>query len=119
MKKVSVRMFFTVLWKGMCQALGWFFGLFEYKRDSKFAKCVWGLLATNAAIIVGIIAIALVCEVGQVVDGWYIRRHFICEDPFCSESTFITRNIYFHNHDDGKGYIFNIRTGEKCPLTGK
>lgn len=114
MKKVSARLFFTVLWKGLCQALEWFFGLFEYKKDSKFAKCVWGLLATSAAIIVGIIAIALVCEAGQVVDGWYSRHHSICEDPYCSESTFITRNIYFHNHDDGNGYIFNILTGEKC-----
>lgn len=42
MKRVSVRMFFTVMWRGMCQALGWFFGLFGYKRDGKFAKCVWG-----------------------------------------------------------------------------
>ena len=25
-------MFFTVMWRGLCQALGWFFGLFGYKR---------------------------------------------------------------------------------------
>lgn len=31
----------------MYQALEWFFGLFEYKRDSKFAKCVWGLMTAN------------------------------------------------------------------------
>lgn len=42
MKRVSAKMFFTVLWRGTCQALGWFFGLFGYKRDGKFAKCVWG-----------------------------------------------------------------------------
>ena len=50
-------MFFTVLWKGLCQALGWFFGLFGYKRDGKFAKCVWGLFATSGAIILAIIAV--------------------------------------------------------------
>lgn len=26
-------MFFMVLWRDLCQALGWFFGLFGYKRD--------------------------------------------------------------------------------------
>ena len=49
MKKVSAKVFFTVVWKGVCQALGWFFGLFGYKRDGKFAKCVWGLFATSYA----------------------------------------------------------------------
>lgn len=42
MKKVSCKMFFTVLWRGICQLLGWFFGLLGYKREGKFAKCVWG-----------------------------------------------------------------------------
>ena len=50
MEKVSAKTFFTVLWRGVSQALGWFFGLFGYKRNGKFAKCVWGLFATSAAI---------------------------------------------------------------------
>ena len=57
MKKISVRLFFTVLWTGLCQALGWFFGLFGYKRDGKFAKCVWGLFATSGAIIMAFFAV--------------------------------------------------------------
>ena len=55
-------MFFTVMWRGLCQALGWLFGLFGYKRDGKFAKCVWGMFATSAAVIVGIFAIAKFVE---------------------------------------------------------
>ena len=113
MKRISSRMFFTVLWRGLCQALGWFFGLFGYKRDSKFAKCVWGLFATSAAVVMGIFAIAVVCAVGEEVYCWYNRQHSICDDPYCYQNTFISRDIYFHNHDDGKGYIYNIRTGEK------
>lgn len=113
MKKVSAKVFFTVLWRGMCQALGWFFGLFGYKRDGKFAKCVWGLFATSAAIIVGIFAIALVCVVGEELYDKYRYRYHECDDPDCYENTFISRDIYFHNHEDGKGYIYNIHTGEK------
>lgn len=37
MRKVSAELFFTVMWSGVCQALGWFLGLFGYKRDGKFA----------------------------------------------------------------------------------
>lgn len=106
-------MFFTVLWRGLCQALGRFFGLFGYKRDGKFAKCVWGLFATSAAVVMGIFAVAVVCAVGEEVCDWYGRQHRNCDDPYCYENTFISRDIYFHNHDDGKGYIYNIRTGEK------
>ena len=106
-------MFFTVLWRGLCQALGWFFGLFGYKRDGKFAKCVWGLFATSAAVVMGIIAIAVVYAVGDELWRWYGRQHRNCDDPYCYENTFVSRDIYFHNHDDGKGYIYNIRTGEK------
>ena len=113
MKKVSVRMFFTVLWRGLCQALGWFFGLFGYKRDGKFAKCVWGLFATSAALITGFFAIALICVVSGEIYDWYERQHRNCDDPFCYQNTFISRDIYFHNHDNGMGYIYNIRTGEK------
>lgn len=113
MKKISARLFFTVLWSGVRQALGWFMGLFGYKRDGKFAKCVWGLFATSAAIIMGIIAVTLVCIIGEDVCNWYGRQHWKCDAPYCYENTFISRDIYFHNHDDGKGYIYNIHTGEK------
>lgn len=113
MKKVSARMFFTVMWRGLCHALGWFFGLFGYKRGGKFAKCVWGLFAASAAVIVGIFAIALVCVVGEELYDKYRYRYHACDEPDCYENTFISRDIYFHNHDDGKGYIYNIRTGKK------
>ena len=106
-------MFFTVLWRGLCQALGWFFGLFGYKRDGKFAKCVWGLFATSAAIITTIMAIALVWCVGDSFYDYYKKHYRSCDDASCYENSYVSRNIYFHNHDDGKGYIYNINTGEK------
>ena len=71
MEKVSGKEFFTVMWRGVCQALGWFFGLFGYKRDGKFAKCVWGLFATSAAIVMSFIAIALIYTVGNNAYRWY------------------------------------------------
>ena len=112
MKKVSARMFFTVMWRGLCQALGWFFGLFGYKRDGKFAKCVWGLFATSGSIVMTLFALALLCCLGECVYNRWIRNHY-CDDEYCYHSEYVNRDIYFHNTEDGKGYIYNIRTGEK------
>ena len=113
MKKVTTKEFFTVMWSGLCQALGWFFGLFGYKRDGKFAKCVWGLFATSAAIVMGIIAFVFVYGLGDETYRWYKRQYCVCDNRYCYENTYISGDIYFHNHGDGKGYVYNIRTGEK------
>ena len=105
-------MFFTVMWRGLCQALGWFFGMFGYKRDGKFAKCVWGVFATSGSIIMAFFALALVCAGVDVVYDRYYKPHY-CDDEYCYHSEYINRDIYFHNTEDGKGYIYNKRTGEK------
>ena len=112
MKKVSAKMFFTVMWRGLCQALGWFFGLFGYKRDGKFAKCVWGLFATSGAIIMAFFALAIVCAGVEVAYEHWFKGHD-CDDEYCYHSEYVNRDIYFHNTEDGKGYIYNKRTGEK------
>ena len=112
MKKVSVRLFFTVLWKGICQVLGWFFGLFGYKREGMFAKCVWGLFATSAAIIVATIALMIIWTFGECAyRKYYMEAH--CYDADCGFAEYISENVYFHNRENGSGYIFNSQTGEK------
>ena len=113
MKKVSAKMFFTVLWRGLCQAVEWFFGLFGYKRDGKFAKCVWGIFSTSAAFIVMVFAIALAVLVGGEIYDAYRERYCLCDDPDCCADTFISREIYYHDHGDGRGYVYNVRTQEK------
>ena len=112
MKQISAKVFFSVLWRGACQALGWLFGLFGYKRDGKFAKCVWGLFASSGSIIMAFFALALVCAGVEVVYDRYYKPHY-CDDEYCYHSEYINRDIYFHNTEDGKGYIYNKRTGEK------
>ena len=112
MKKVSAKMFFTVLWRGLCQTLGWFFGLFGYKRDGKFAKCVWGLFATSGAIIMAFFALVIICAGVEAAYEHWFKGHD-CDDEYCYHSEYVSRDIYFHNTEDGKGYIYNKRTGEK------
>ena len=109
MKKVSAKMFFTVMWRGVCQAVSWFFGLFGYKRGGKYAKVIWGIFAISAAIFMAMLAIAATLA---MIDE-YGPRHKECNDPTCYENTFVSRDIYYHDHLDGKGYIYNILTGER------
>ena len=71
MKKVSARMFFSVVWMGICQAMGWFFGLFGYNRDGKFAKCVWGLFSVSAAIVMAVLSGGLLVNIYQALDDEY------------------------------------------------
>ena len=112
MKKISANLYFTVLWRGLCQALGRFFGLFGYKRDGKYATWVWRMFATSAAIIVTFMAVMLVWTIGETVyEKYYKEAH--CYDPDCYHAEYISENVYYHDLDDGKGYVFNSLTGDK------
>ena len=110
MKKVSCKMFFTVVWRGICQVLGWFFGLFGYKREGKFAKCVWGMFSISAAILMTILA-------GIAIYGCY--EHFERKCRFANYveekgGTYVSSTLgYFPDYDGNKGYIFNKQTREK------
>ena len=112
MKKVSAKVFFTVMWRGVCQAVAWFLGLFGYKKGGSFAKCVWRMFATSVAVIVTIFAVALVWVIGEdLYDKYYKEAH--CYDPYCYNSEEISQDVYFHDPYRGKGYVFNSRTGKK------
>lgn len=108
MKKVSAKLFFSVMWKGVCQSVSWFFGLFGYKRGGKYAKVIWGIFATSAAIFMAMLAFV---AVEATIDNMR-PRHSECDDPDCYENTFVSRDIYYHNHVNGRGYVFNSLTGE-------
>ena len=110
MRKISTKMFFTVVWRGICQVLGWFFGLFGYKREGKFAKCVWGMFSISAAILMTILA-------GIAIYGCY--EHFERKCRFANYveekgGTYVSSTLgYFPDYDGNKGYIFNKQTREK------
>lgn len=113
MKRVTVKEFFTVLWSGLCQVLAWFFGLFGYKRDGKFAKYVWRVFATSMAVIASLMALGLTYCAGRALYLRYELGHHNCLDPDCYESTFISPGIYYHEDPDGNGYIYDRKSGNK------
>ena len=112
MKRVTTKEFFTVMWRGVRQAIGWFFGLFGYKRGGKFAKCVWGMFAVSSTIIVTIVAVLLLYGLGHEVYYRY-KRNQPCDNTDCYSIMRLSRSIGFHNHSDGKGYVCNLISKEK------
>lgn len=108
MKRISARVFFTVVWKGVCQALGWFFGLFGYNREGKFAKCVWGLFSLSAAIIVAYVAGAMIYI--SCMD--FYRIHCQASEDYCN-TTYISRNVMMYSNEKDQSYILNTHTGKK------
>lgn len=112
MKKISAKLFFSVLWIGLCQVIGSICKVFEYQGKNKFSRCAWWMLMTFVFIIVGLFALVSVCEVGEKFYNKYIEN-CSCDDEYCYHSEYINRDLYYHNTEDGKGYIYNKNTGEK------
>lgn len=103
-------MFLSVMWKGTCQALGWFFGLFGYKRDGKFAKCVWGLFAISVAIIMSFLAgTAIRVGYNRLTSRYqYVKYLEKCGGEYVSHTI-----GYIADYDGADGYLFNKKTGTK------
>ena len=110
MKKVSAKEFFTVLWSGICQALRWFFGLFGYKREGKFAKCVWGIFSVSAAVAMAVLACVLVDAVYEEFIYKYRNDHAYK----MKSGKYVSQNIhYIPKCGDNDGYLINMETGKK------
>lgn len=107
MKKVSARMFFSVLWKGITQTFGWFFSLFGYKRDGKFAKCVWGLFALSGTVFMACLSIAVVNSLYRELNYCYGHT------DYCYWDSWVSGTVFVHNHGDGKAWVKNSLTGKK------
>lgn len=103
-------MFFTVMWKGITQVFGWFFGLFGYKRDGMFAKCVWGIFSVSAAIIMVYIASAAVYVGYENLTREYRYHKFVERRG----GEYVSCTIGYISDEDGSdGYLINKQTGRK------
>ena len=112
MKKISARLYFSVLGRGMYQVAQRVVNLFWNKKNGIIAKFMWAILGTSAAVVMALLAIAFIVSLCDTYyDKHYKEAH--CYDPDCIHSEFLGKNIYYHNIDDGRGYVFNSKTEEK------
>lgn len=110
MKKVTCKVFFTVMWRGVSQMVKWFFGLFGYKREGNFAKCVWGLFAISSTIVMAVIAYAALNSVYVTVTRKYSQQRY---EERCG-GYWVSQNIkYINDYNGNDGYLYNVDTGKK------
>lgn len=111
-KKVSLKLFLTVLWRGICQVFQFVARLFGYKGKGTFAKVIWGVFASCMTIVVSIFTIAFLCFfVEDVVYEDWIQPH--TADARVWDSKHISNYIVFQDiYGADKGRIFNESTQE-------
>ena len=105
---------------GIKQAARWAARMFGYKAENKYARGVWYVFATAAAVVTLYVAIALTLVIIQEVDRHMLDRQSKRE---ANDPTFLHnyRNTYVSpyvvHHDGSPNYLYNMRTGRRT-LTG-
>lgn len=112
MKKISAKLFFSVLWKGVCQAGVSLLRLFGYKQNGVFGYCLWRLFAASVTVVLGLLAVIMSCAfIDKIYERYFEEKY--CYNPDCYNAMYLGKNIYYHESNDGKGYVFNSLTKEK------
>ena len=105
-KKISFKLFFAVLWRGVCQVFEFIAKVFGYKDQSTYAKVVWrifaGCITSLVALFTGVFLYAFATEV--VYDDW-IRPH--TNDEYVFEEKHISNHIVFQDLYGPTGRIYD------------
>lgn len=105
---------------GIKKAARWVARMFGYKAENKYARGVWYVFATAAAVVTLYVAVALTLVIIQEVDRHMLDRQSKRE---ANDPTFLHnyRNTYVSpyvvHHDGSPNYLYNMRTGRRT-LTG-
>lgn len=99
-KTISFKLFFTVLWRGICQVFCFIGKLFGYKDESTYAKVVWRISATCLTALLTLftfcVLYAFVTE--AIIPKWTDLR----TQKYAWENTFISNRIVFQQNYLGK-----------------
>lgn len=118
--KSKSNSFFTSIGRGIKQAARWVARMFGYKAENKYARILWYMFATSAAVFALIFTTALVFEVVDLIKD-------ICEDA--KYERMVSSPTYLHDycnqyvspyviyHDGYQGYLYNTLQGHRT-VTG-
>lgn len=104
-KRISFKLFFTVLWRGICQVFGVIARLFGYKDESTYAKVVWRIFAGCVTTVVALFTIVLIYSfVDEVVYDKWIRPYTM--KAWVYDEKHISNHIVFQDlyHSSGRIY---------------
>lgn len=88
-KKISFKLFVTVLWRGICQVIQPIAKLFGYKEEGTLSRIIWRTFATCLTLVLLVFTVALVYTVANEVYREWIR-------PNTSECVYDTNHLSNH-----------------------
>ena len=108
-KKISFKLFWTVIWGGILQSVKAFLKIFGYQGSNSWDKVMWRICGTCLTLIL----IMLTWVIGtafwdEIIYRKYIRPHFT--ENVYDTSTISSDIVFKHNYCTGKGYIYNDST---------
>lgn len=110
-KRISFKLFFTVLWRGICQVFGFIGRLFGYKDESTYAKVVWRIFTGCVTMLVALFTIALTYSfVDEVVYDKWIRPHTM--KAWVYDEKYISNHVVFQDLYRSSGRIYDKSKGE-------
>lgn len=110
-KKVSFRLFVTVVWKGICQFFGWIGYILGFKDESRYGRSVKRIISGSIASVFLLMAITIAY---LICTGLYdeIANKFSDKGKEYTYQ-YISRYIDYYYIDGGKGYLCESNDGTK------
>jgi hypothetical protein len=102
------------------QAAHWVAKMFGYKAENRFARCVWYVFATSAALVALYLAVALTIEIvneaGYAISDYkYHRKDHDSTYLHDFSNEYVSPYVVFH--DWYPSYLYNVKTGRRT-ITG-
>lgn len=110
-KKVSFRLFVTVVWKGICQLFGWIGDILGFKDESRYGRTVKRIISGSIA---SVFLLAAITTAYFICTGLYdeIANKFSDKGKEYTYQ-YISRYIDYYYIDGGKGYLCESKDGRK------
>ena len=109
-KKISLKLFLTVVWRGVCQVLKAICKLFGYKEGTTFGRVVWRVFATCVTTLLLLLTVSVVyvfCN--DVVYRKWIRPN---TSPSVYVEEHLGNSIYFQDLYYRNGRVIDKENGK-------
>jgi len=115
-KKQKSNSFFASIGRGIKQAACWVARMFGYKAENKFARGVWYVFATCAALVALYVAVALTIEIideaGNAINHYkYHRKDHAPTYLHDFGNRYVSPYVIYH--DWYPSYLYNLKTGRR------
>lgn len=111
-KRISFKLFRTVVWRGVCQMAESVGKLFGYKGEGSFAKVVWRIFAgCGALLLLMFTSVMLYGFITEIVIDEFAEAVGLCKkDPW--KEIHISNNVVHQRFYNAKSRLYNEATGK-------